>query len=47
MKRLLVSLLLVLLASPAFAADVLVKIKTHSDALAVGGDRKASCRERV
>jgi hypothetical protein len=37
MKRLLASVLLVLLASPAFAADVLVKIKTHSDAFAVGG----------
>ena len=37
MKRILASVLLVLLASPAFAADVLVKIKTHSDAIAVGG----------
>jgi len=37
MKRLLASALLVLLASPAFAADVYVKINTHSDALAVGG----------
>jgi len=37
MKRFLASVLLVLLASPAFAADILVKIKTHSDAMAVGG----------
>jgi len=42
MKRLLASVLLVLLASPAFAADVLVKIKTHSDAIAVGGLRAES-----
>ena len=37
MTRLVASALLVLLASPGFAADVLVKIKTHSDAIAVGG----------
>ena len=37
MKRILASVLLVLLASPAFAADVLVKIKTHSDAMAAAG----------
>jgi hypothetical protein len=37
MKRLVASALLVLFASPAFAADVLVRIKTHSDAIAVGG----------
>ncbi|MCK7529247.1 MAG: hypothetical protein MZV64_72685 [Ignavibacteriales bacterium] len=37
MKRLVAAALLALFASPAFAADVLVKIKTHSDAIAVGG----------
>jgi len=37
MIRILSSVLLVLLASPSFAADVFVKIKTHSDAVAVGG----------
>jgi hypothetical protein len=37
MKRMLASALLVLLATPVFAADVLVRIKTHSDAIAVGG----------
>jgi len=37
MKRLVASALIALLASPAFAADVLVKIKTHSDPIAVGG----------
>ena len=37
MKRLVAAALLALLASPAFAADVLVKIKTHSDPIAVGG----------
>jgi len=37
MTRILASLLLLLLASPTFAADVLVKIRTHSDALAIGG----------
>jgi hypothetical protein len=37
MKRMLASALLVLLATPVFAADVLVRIKTHSDAIVVGG----------
>ncbi len=37
MTRILASLLLLLLASPTFAADVFVKFKTHSDALAIGG----------
>lgn len=37
MKRILAALLIVLAASPAFAADVLVRIKTHSDPMAVGG----------
>ncbi len=37
MKRILAALLLVLLAAPAIAADVLVRIKTHSDAMVVGG----------
>ena len=37
MKRILASVLLALLASPAFAADVLVRIKTHIDAFAAGG----------
>ena len=42
MTRIFASVLLVLLASPAFAADVLVKIKTHSDAIAAGGLRAES-----
>jgi opacity protein-like surface antigen len=37
MTRILASVLLVLLASPTFAADVFVKIKTHSDPIAAGG----------
>jgi hypothetical protein len=37
MTRLVAAAVLALFASPAFAADVLVKIKTHSDAIAVGG----------
>jgi hypothetical protein len=37
MKRILASLLLALLASPALAADVLVRIKTHSDPITAGG----------
>jgi len=37
MTRLIASVLFVLLASPAFAADVFVRIKTHSDPIAVGG----------
>ena len=37
MTRILASVLLVLLASPAFAADVFVRIKTHSDPTAAGG----------
>ena len=37
MKRTLAFALLLATASPAFAADVYVKIKTHSDAIAVGG----------
>ena len=37
MQRLVATALLALLASPAFAADVLVKIKTHSDPISVGG----------
>lgn len=37
MKRLAFALLILLLASPAFAADVLVRIKTHSDPIAIGG----------
>jgi hypothetical protein len=37
MKRFLAVSLLVLFASPVFAADVLVKIKTHSDPIAVAG----------
>jgi hypothetical protein len=37
MKRLLAAALLALLASPAFAADVLVRVKTHSDPISVGG----------
>jgi hypothetical protein len=37
MKRILASVLLLLLASPVFAADVFVKIKTHSDAIAAAG----------
>ena len=37
MKRLAAAALLALIASPAFAADVLVKIKTHSDPISVGG----------
>lgn len=37
MIRILSSVLLVLIASPSFAADVFVRIKTHSDAIAVGG----------
>jgi hypothetical protein len=40
MKRIIASLLLLLLASPAFAADVFVKVKTHSDALTVGGQSR-------
>jgi hypothetical protein len=37
MTRILASVLLVLLASPTFAADVYVKIKTHSDPITAGG----------
>ena len=37
MKRFAAALLVLLLASPAFAADVLVRVKTHSDPIAVGG----------
>jgi hypothetical protein len=37
MKRLSFALLILLLASPAFAADVLVRIKTHSDPMTIGG----------
>ena len=37
MTRILASLLLLLLASPTFAADVFVKFKTHRDALAIAG----------
>ena len=37
MKRIAAALLVLLLASPALAADVLVRIKTHSDPMAIGG----------
>ena len=37
MKRLAAAFLVLLLASPALAADVLVRIKTHSDPMAIGG----------
>ena len=37
MKKLSVLFLLVILATPAFASDVLVRVKTHSDAIVVGG----------
>ena len=37
MKRVTTALLVLLLASPAFAADVLVRIKTHSDPMSIGG----------
>jgi hypothetical protein len=37
MTRILASVLLVLLASPTLAADVYVKIKTHSDPITAGG----------
>ena len=37
MTRVIAAALFLLAASPAFGADVLVKIKTHSDAIAVGG----------
>ena len=36
MKRIAAALLVLLLASPALAADVLVRIKTHSDPMAMG-----------
>jgi hypothetical protein len=37
MKRILATLMLLVVASPAFATDVLVRIRTHSDPIAVGG----------
>jgi hypothetical protein len=37
MKRILSLVLLLAAATPAFATDVLVRIKTHSDAMEVGG----------
>lgn len=37
MKKLAAALLVLLLATPAFAQDVLVRVKTHSDAIEVGG----------
>ena len=37
MKRFAAAFLVLLMASPAFAADVLVRIKTHIDPMAIGG----------
>jgi hypothetical protein len=37
MKRILAAALLVLIATPVFAADVLVRVKTHSDPITAGG----------
>ena len=37
MRKFVLALVLTLAASPAFAQDVFVKIKTHSDAMAVMG----------
>lgn len=37
MKRLAAAFLVLLLGTPAFAADVLVRIKTHSDPMSIGG----------
>jgi hypothetical protein len=46
MKRIFAALLFLVLASPAFAADVLVRIKTHSDPIAAGGQAQPA-REAV
>lgn len=37
MKRVAAAFLVLMLATPAFAADVLVRIKTHSDPMSIGG----------
>jgi hypothetical protein len=37
MKKLMLAVILLALAAPAWAADVLVKVKTHTDAMAVMG----------